>query len=142
MILSAMRATSIKLAAYGVAALLGLALASAGCAGVTAATMPVEVYRSLGSKQCEGGGKTAAQLRAQLEAAKVRVRAATCGRDGRMHPAMCGAGDGKIAILSIDAKDLPRARAAGFGALTDLPGARREACDLDEFPPPPDETRR
>lgn len=133
-----MRPTSktVSRAAY-LAALLGIAFASTGCASGT-----VEIYRSLGSKQCEGGGKTAAQLRAELEAAKVRVREANCGRDGRMHPAMCGAGDGKIAIFLIDAHDLPRARAAGYGPLADLPDARRDSCDLDKLTPLPDETRR
>lgn len=127
-------------------ALVGLALATAGCvsgaANVTTNAPVTEVYRSLGSKQCEGGGKSAAQLRTELEAAKVRVRETTCGHDGRMHPAMCGAGDGKIAIFLIAAQDLARARAAGFVPLADLPDARRERCELEKLTQPPDETRR
>lgn len=121
-----------------IAAASGILLATTGCASVGT----LEVYRTLGSKQCEGGGKTSVQLRAELEAARVVVKEMHCGRDGRMHPAMCGAGDGKIAIFLIDARDLERARSAGYAPLTDLPEARREQCGLEALPRPPVERRR
>lgn len=88
----------------------------------------VEVYRSTGSRQCEEGGATPEQLRAQLEAAGVRVLSTTCGSDGRMYPSVCGAPDGRIVIFGISPNQLEAATDAGFMPMAELPDAQRLEC--------------
>ena len=116
-----------------VAAGLAAVLVACATAAPPSATPPtavttLDVYRTLGSKQCEGGGQSLDQLAAELTRAGVPVRAASCGRDGRMRVAMCGASDGRIGIYTIAVADLQRATRAGFDLLEHLSDARREAC--------------
>lgn len=96
-------------------------LALAACAQPQAA-QPIRVAKALGSKQCEGGGRTLAELRAELERAGVGVLRAALGTDGRMRVQMCGAPDGRLGIFEIPAAARDAAAAAGFGPLPE--GAR------------------
>jgi len=88
----------------------------------------VEVYKSLGRKQCEAGGETLDTLRAQLQRAGVVARGASCGTDGMMRAAMCGMGTGDIGIFTVRKADAVRATKAGFRPLTDLRDAERTPC--------------
>jgi hypothetical protein len=58
----------------------------------------------------------------------VPVLAVGCGTDGRMRPMVCGAADGRIAIIEIPAEHLAAADRLGFKPLTALPAARRLPC--------------
>jgi len=110
-------------------ACLPLALLLPACAGVAAP--PLEVYQSLGSRQCERGGRTPAELAELLRAAGVPVQAVGCGHDGRMRPMVCGAADGRIAIIAIPAEQLATAEQLGFWPLSALPDARRLPCPAE-----------
>lgn len=83
------------------------------CGGIEEQPTSV-VYRSLGSRQCEGGGLTLLQTQSILEAAGVQVLSASCGNDGLMRVALCGANDGKIALLDIPQSQNQLALSAGF----------------------------
>ena len=88
----------------------------------------VAVFRSLGRRQCEGGGETAASLAARLRGAGIAVRGVGCGDTGQSVIALCGASTTEIGIFEVSADDVARAGALGFGALRELPDARRTAC--------------
>lgn len=101
------------------------ALLLAACAQPQAA-QPVRVAKALGSKQCEGGGRTLAELQAELERAGVPVARAACGTDGRLRAQMCGTPDGRLGIFEIPASAREAAAAAGFALLPE--GARETGC--------------
>lgn len=86
------------------------------------------VYQYIGSKQCEGGGTAVDTMVRKLEQASIQVTDTQCGNDGRMYAAMCGAPDGRIAILEIPAAKVTAATALGFAPLNSLPGATKTVC--------------
>ena len=88
----------------------------------------VTLYKSFGSVQCTGGGVSFEAMQQQLAAAGIQVLSANCGTDGRMHLAVCGAGDGRIGIFEVPATQAEAALARGFAPLTTLPGATTGAC--------------
>ncbi|MEN9416452.1 MAG: hypothetical protein RI988_72 [Pseudomonadota bacterium] len=92
------------------------------------APQAVSVYLSLGSRQCQDGGRTLAQVRQLLADAGVRVLSSGCGTDGMAYPAVCGAPDGRIVILEVPAEQVEAARKAGFALLSERPRAQRQAC--------------
>ena len=105
------------------------ALAVAGAGVAQGAPAPVAVYMSLGTRQCESsGGRSVAEVRKTLADAGIRVLAATCGTDGFAYPAVCGAPDGRIAILDVPAEQAGAAVKLGFRLLSDRPGATRSGC--------------
>jgi hypothetical protein len=110
------------------ASLLAAAAATACAAGTGDR---VRVHISAGTKQCDtSGARGAAGLQAlarPLEAAGVRVLAGACGDDGRMRIAVCGAGDGRIAIFDIAAADAAKAAQAGYAPLP--ADARERPCE-------------
>ncbi|MCO1333913.1 hypothetical protein MO867_06120 [Microbulbifer sp. OS29] len=68
----------------------------------------VWVYRSSGSKQCEGGGMTLPQSLAKLRGSGVAVQESRCGvRTDRMFASVCGAPTGDILmhLVGMDALD-------------------------------------
>ena len=101
------------------------------CAAHAPASSPagdvVKVFKSRGAVQCEGRGTAPKAMRAELERAGVRVQASACGSDGRMRPAVCGAGTDEINLFDIAAADLPRAQALGFAPLPQLKGEAQAA---------------
>lgn len=109
------------------AALLTLAVVPAAACATTPPTT-VSVYLVLGSRQCQDGGRTLAEVQKMLTDAGVRVLAAGCGSDGMMYPAVCGAPDGRIAILDVPPEQVEAARKLGFSLLTERPRAQRLAC--------------
>lgn len=116
--------------------LISIAALGAACTTVAApvhasAGVAVPVAQSLGTRQCESGGRTLQALAQSLRDAGVNVLAQACGHDGRMRPAVCGAPDGMLGIIEIPADQLAKARSMGFVTLASLPDARRQDC-----PPP------
>jgi hypothetical protein len=108
---------------------LAVALATA-CSAPTIAqpAAAVSVYKSFGSRQCGEPGLSRTQIERQLGEAGVPVLAFACGSDGRMRPQMCGAPDGRIAIVEVPADRVAAATRAGFTALSELPDALRQPC--------------
>ena len=64
----------------------------------------------------------------QLSDGGVPVLDASCGTDGKMYIAVCGAADGRIGIFDVAEDKLPAAATLGFAPLRDLPEATRTAC--------------
>lgn len=87
-----------------------------------------KVFKSMGSRQCSGGGVSLAALQAQLVAAKVQVSSAECGTDGVATSAVCGAPDGRIGIFEISSDQAGAAAAAGFAPLSTMPTAKTIPC--------------
>ncbi len=102
-----------------------LLAATAACAS---APPPLAVYKPAGSRQCEGGGTPPERMRAELEAAGVKVLATACGIDGRMHAAVCGGADGRLVILEIAPEQAAAAEKLGFQPLSKMPSAQRAEC--------------
>lgn len=101
----------------------------AACAAEPAVSGPaVKMARPLGSLQCTGGGTTPEALQRELAAKGVKARAPSCATDGRMHAAMCGASDGRLGVLEVDAADRAAAEAAGFKPLEQWRGAAAVPC--------------
>ena len=108
-----------------------------GCAGGVS-NLPqgesVRTYKYLGSVQCSGGGMSLNDIKRQLKDAGIEVSSARCGIDGNMHAAMCGAPDGRIAIVEIPENKATVAAALGFLPLKNLPDATEVPCKL--YPTP------
>lgn len=88
----------------------------------------VSVYKYVGSKQCSGGGTPLATLMRQLSDGGIPAMNVSCGVDGRMYPAVCGAADGRIAILEVPEAKATAAAALGFAPLSNLPEASKTVC--------------
>lgn len=87
-----------------------------------------KVFKSLGSRQCSGGGVSLAVLQAELAAANVQVASAACGTTGQALPTVCGGTDGKIGIFEISPTQAGAAAAAGFAPLSTEPSAKIVPC--------------
>ena len=102
------------------------------CAAHAPASSPagdvVKVFKSRGAVQCEGRGTAPEAMRAELERAGVRVQASACGSDGRMRPAVCGAGTDEINVFEIAASDLARAQGLGLTPLAPARDAQVVPC--------------
>ena len=119
------------------AAPLALLVFLPGCAGGVSKLPPgetVKVYKSLGSVQCSGGGVSLDEIKRQLKEAGIEAESANCGIDGNMHIAMCGAPDGRIAIVEIPESKAQVAAAVGFLPLKNLPDATEVPCKIDFSP--------
>ena len=88
----------------------------------------VSVYKYVGSKQCRGGGMSLATMMRQLSDAGIPAMNVSCGVDGRMYPAMCGAADGRSGILEVPEAKVAAAAARGFAPLSGLPEASKTVC--------------
>lgn len=109
------------------AALLMLAVVPvAACA--SAPPKAVSVYLTLGSRQCQEGGRTVSDVQKMLREAGIQVLASSCGTDGMMYPAVCGAPDGRIAIIDVPEGQVEAARKLGLSLLSERPHAQRVAC--------------
>jgi hypothetical protein len=87
-----------------------------------------KVYKSMGSRQCNGGGVSLSALQAQLATANVQVHSAACGTDGLTYSTVCGGADGKIGIFEISPDQAGAAAAAGFAPLSTVPTAKTIPC--------------
>lgn len=88
----------------------------------------VAMAKPLGTRQCEPGGPTAESLAGALRNAGISVTAVGCGHDGRMRPAVCGAGDGRLAVVDVPAAQQAQAESLGWKPLSALPDASRQPC--------------
>lgn len=91
-------------------------------------TSGIRYYKSLGSVQCTGGGKSIGELEQELLVAGITIAQTTCGDDGNMHAAVCGAPDGRIGIFEIDPAQAKDASILGFAPLSTLPAAAEVPC--------------
>jgi len=109
---------------------IALSVLSASCvsANPTLTQSTVRVFKSTGSVQCADTGANLSTLTQALEAAGLKVLSASCGTDGRMRAAMCGAPDGRIAIFELAAEDVAAAVKLGYAALSTLPDAKLAPC--------------
>lgn len=103
-------------------------LASALGAACTTVAAPVWMAQPLGTRQCEDGGRTPQAMAQALRDAGIAVQALACGHDGRMRPAVCGAGDGRLALVEIAGDQAARAQGLGWVPLASLPEAQRQPC--------------
>jgi len=110
------------------AALAAAMLTSACGGGGDNTTAAVAVYKELGSLQCTGGGTSVSALQTQLAVAGIEALAASCGLDGNVHPAVCGAPDGRIGIIDVRPAQAQLATTLGFAMLSTLPAPVRQAC--------------
>jgi hypothetical protein len=111
-----------------------LLLGLAGCAaapGAATAAAPVWIAQPLGTRQCEEAPQAQRTGQAALKALKdagLSVAASACGHDGRMRPAVCGAGDGRLVLAEIASDQLARAQALGWVPLASMRDAQRQPC--------------
>jgi hypothetical protein len=103
-------------------------LAGCACRLKDAPSTGVKYYKSLGSVQCTGGGKSIGELEHDLLTAGITITETTCGTDGNMHAAVCGAPDGRIGIFEIDPAQARAASVLGLAPLSTLPGAAEVPC--------------
>jgi len=106
-----------------------------GCGGGDSAESPkrspdttMSVFKGQGGEQCKPDPLNLDAMQSQLVAANVEVRAVSCGTDGLVNAAVCGAPTGRIGIFDIPATQLAAARSAGFAPLSDLPEAKKVPC--------------
>ena len=111
---------------------LAAALAAGACADPTrAAESHVMMWKSLGSRQCEGGGTTAQALADALRSAGVDVVSVACGRDGNIRPMLCGLPDDRIAVIELSDTQRALAAAQGFASIDALPHWQPLPCPSD-----------
>lgn len=114
--------------ALALALMASLMFSLTACGGGDEGEGNSKVYKSMGMRQCSGGGVSLATLQAELAAANVQVSSAACGTDGSTTSAVCGAPDGKIGIFEISPAQAGAAAAAGFAPLSTLPAAKTIPC--------------
>jgi len=100
-----------------------------------AAVRLVTVARALGSRQCDSHVPSPTAATAALRDAGIAVQALACGRDGRLHPALCGVPDGRLVFADIPTDRLADAQALGFRPMSAWPDAQRVDCAPDTPPP-------
>lgn len=88
----------------------------------------VAMFMPLGTRQCEPGGAKPETLADNLRDAGIVVTAVGCGHDGRMRPAVCGAGNGRLAVVEVSAAHQALAESLGWKLLSTMPDARRQPC--------------
>lgn len=97
------------------ALLAALLLAACAHTGTTPAGR-IQVYKSDGARQCEGGGISPETMRQELRGIRVYA-AAKQHLQGMMFPAVCGGATGSINVYTIDAANREKAHERGFQAL-------------------------
>ncbi|WP_373824023.1 hypothetical protein [Neisseria dentiae] len=76
----------------------------------------IRIYKSDGSRQCEGGGTSLEAMKSQLQGIRVYT-AEKQVLHGMMFPAVCGGQTGSINVYTIAEQDLPEAEKRGFNIL-------------------------
>lgn len=99
----------------------------------TTSTVPsertyVQVYANTGAVQCEGGGASVPDMAQQMRDQGINVEMASCGHDGLMRTAVCGAPDGSIGVFVIPQVDNQRALELGYMAFDRVPDAQVQPC--------------
>lgn len=88
----------------------------------------VQVYANTGAVQCAGGGANVVDMAQQMRDQGVRVQMASCGHDGLLRTAVCGAPEGSIGVFVIPQADFHQATQLGFVPFAQLPDARVQPC--------------
>lgn len=121
--------------------LAGLLAACESAGRGSTATTYTQVYAPTGAAQCEGGGTRVPDMAQQLRDQGVAVEMASCGQDGLVRTAVCGAPDGSIGVFVIPQADGQRALQLGFQPFASIPdaivGPCREQQDNDVGDPDP-----
>lgn len=112
----------------GFTALLASSAILVACGNSDGTPTNVSVYKYVGSVQCSGGGIPISTLQRQLTDAGIQVQTASCGSDGNIYVAVCGAADGRIAIFDVPVTEAQTATELGFAPLSNLPSATKVAC--------------
>lgn len=110
----------------------GLAGCEAHKADIPPPVRSVELFLSTGKRQCDATFNTQQQLARAvqaLERAGVKVLSASCGTDGLMHPAMCGASSGEVWIMSVSEVDAASAKRLGYQPITEQSQAHPSPCN-------------
>lgn len=119
---------------------LALVLLLSGCQGIPTSstnTTPnsestthgsVQVAQRLGGVQCDFTPEDLRPIVERATSAGIQVQAQSCGGDGMMYAAVCGAPDGRLAILTIPANQLAQAQRLGFTPLSTMPDAQTDSC--------------
>jgi len=111
---------------------LAAALLAAACVEPTGADeLHVTMWKSLGSRQCQGGGTTAQALAEALRSAGVEVVSIACGRDGNVRPMLCGLPDDRIAVIELPGAQRALAAAQGFAPIDELAHWQPLPCPSD-----------
>ena len=90
----------------------------------------VEVFKYVGSKQCQGGGTNLDAMADQLMNAGIVPISLACGSDGLTRSSQCGSDDGNINIFEISTTNLNGALFMGYRRLSDLGEPSKAACDF------------
>lgn len=104
------------------------ALLLAACGDRATQEDSVEVYMATGAVQCEGGGKSLEEMARGLRESGIEPLGQSCGHDGMMRPAVCGAADGSIGIFIVSTSDQNASGELGFEPLASLPEATLNDC--------------
>lgn len=91
----------------------------------------VSVYRHSGAVQCVSAGESLNAMAHRLTDVGIPVAASSCGHDGRIVAALCGASSGQIGIFDVPQAHARAASDAGFTPLHTLPRAQRTVCTHD-----------
>ena len=75
-----------------------------------------EVYKSLGSRQCEQIDRTKniVAMKQELVQNQIKVLSSYITDDGQIRISLCGASDGKIVVFKIPANKIQQAQTFGF----------------------------
>lgn len=90
----------------------------------------VEIFKYVGSRQCQGGGVNLDAMADQLMNAGIVPVSLACGTDGLTRPSQCGSDDGNINIFEISTTNLNGALFIGYKRLSDLSEPSKTACDF------------
>lgn len=72
----------------------------------------IEIYKSDGSRQCQGGGIDPDTMAKELDG--IAIFDARKDTLDRMYPSVCGGATGSVNVFTIDKADLEEAKALGF----------------------------
>lgn len=87
-----------------------------------------QVYANTGAVQCEGGGASVPDMAQQMRDEGIAVEMASCGNDGLVRTAVCGAPDGSIGVFVIPQADYQEALQLGYESFERLPDASVHPC--------------
>src|SRR5207249_11962458 len=108
-----------------------LAMATAACAAQEigrASAQTIKVYKNTGAVQCGTAGVSVEVMEETLTMNGIEVLSHSCGYDGYLRPAVCGAGTGLINVYEIETQFLQKAIDLGFGEIGKLREYRKTPC--------------
>ncbi len=94
----------------------------------TCVSSSIKIYGSRGSVQCYGDGTAPDIMQYELINAGIEVISYSCGTNGRIYPAVCGARTSEINIFEIPESMIDEAQSLGFSKLSADPDAHEIPC--------------